>query len=88
MSEPLIYTTKGNVPISSLTLKHFWEDGLELEVKPTFGNDGLSLSVEKNGQMTYVEEYYDKETNELVKRNVAVYRFKGLDLASDAGQLG
>lgn len=27
--EPLIYTTKGNVPVASLTYKHEWQDSSE-----------------------------------------------------------
>jgi hypothetical protein len=26
MTEPLIYTTKGNLPVNSLTYSHRWED--------------------------------------------------------------
>jgi type II secretory pathway component GspD/PulD (secretin) len=86
--DPLIYTTHGNVPLSTLDYKHYWEDGLILNVKPAINNGQMSLAIEKDGQMAFVEEYTDKITGELVKRNVALYRFKGLSLAPDAGQLG
>ncbi len=84
---PLIYTKNGNVPIADLEYKHFWEDNLELKVKPKNENGGMSLSIEKDGQIAHIEEYYDKVTGDLVKRSVAIYRFKGLDLASDKGNM-
>lgn len=83
ITEPLIYTNKGNVPLSSLDLKYYWEDGLALVVKPSSVQGVMQLSIEKDGQITYIEEYYLKGTDELVKRNVAIYRFKGLDVAAD-----
>jgi hypothetical protein len=85
--EPLIYTTKGNIPISQLDYVHYWEDALTLKVVPSVANGQMSLSIEKDGQMTFIEEYYEKTTQELVKRNVAVYRFKGQSIASEQGNL-
>ena len=81
--EPLIYTTKGNLPVSQLRFKHYWEDRLHLNVVPVSTDNGMSLSVEKDGEIAYIEEYYLPDTDELVKRSVAIYRFKGLDMASD-----
>ena len=86
--EPLIYTTKGNVPISSLNYKHYWEDGLELVVSPKKSEKGMGIDIEKDGYMSFIEEYSDKETGEIVKRNVAIYRYKGLDLGSGSGGFG
>ncbi|MDD5084206.1 MAG: hypothetical protein PHT88_04765 [Candidatus Moranbacteria bacterium] len=85
--EPLIFTLNGNVPLSSLDYRHFWEDGLVLNAKPTLDGGQMTLAIEKDGQMAFVEEYTDKQTGELVKRSVAIYRFKGLSLGADAGQL-
>lgn len=86
-SVPLIYTTKGNVPITDLDYKHFWEDGLTLSVLPETREGNMSLGIKKGGQITHIEEYCDKQSGEVVKRNVAVYLFNGMNVASEQGEL-
>jgi hypothetical protein len=77
--EPLIYTSIGNVPISTLERKEFWQDNISFELKDN--------KINKKGTIAYIEEYHDKATGEVVKRSVAVYTFDGLELGAALGNL-
>ena len=77
--EPLIYTSIGNVPISTLDRKEYWQDGIGIELKDN--------ALTKKGTIAYIEEYTDKATQEVVKRSVAVYTFDGLELGAALGKL-
>lgn len=87
MTEPLIYTSKGNVPIASLNYEHYFEDHLDIKVSFTFNNGTLVPATDKDGGMVFVERYYDKETHELVKESRHIYKFKGIETNPVTGEM-
>ena len=87
MTEPLIYTSKGNVPIDTLDYEHYFEDHLDIKVAFTFNDGALAPIIDKDGGMVFVEKYYDKETHELVKESRHIYKFKGLETNPAAGEM-
>lgn len=86
--EPLIYTTKGNVPLTTLDYEHGFEDHQQLSVSLTLDDGKVVPIFDKDGYMVFFERYYDKATKELVKENRHIYRFKGLPVGLDTGQIG
>lgn len=64
MTEPLIYTKRGNEPVSGLKWSHKWQFG-PLE-------NGFPVWI------SFVEEWADKETGEVVKSGGGVYSSKGV----------
>ena len=84
--EPLIYTSKGNLPIKDLEYRHYWQDEQELAISLSFDKDNnLIPSVDKSGYLNFIEEYWLDD--ECVKRSVNVYQFKGLEMAGEQGNL-
>ena len=90
MSEtPLIYTAKGNIPTDELDLKVTWEDNLTLEAKLQDDGEGnMMVAITKGGDITMIEEYFDKQTGECVKRSAHVHLFQGFGAAIEAGEIG
>ena len=86
--EPVIYTSLGNVPVSTLDYKVSWEDKQTLSAKLVTSDKGIQVAVDRGGEITMVEEYFDKYTKECVKRSVHTHLFKGLDAESDSGNVG
>ncbi len=84
---PLIYTTLGNVPASSLDYKVTWVDNSEIKQEVRYIDGAMQVAADKEGSITMLEEYFDKETGECVKSSPHVYMFRGLDTASEQGAL-
>lgn len=85
--KPLIYTTMGNVPESSLNYTQEWEDHIIHDISLLFDGSIFKPKVKKDGHMLFIERYHDKETGELVKENRHVCLLGGLELKNDQGML-
>ncbi len=88
MTEPLIFTTKGNVPESSLNYTQEWEDHILCEVTLVVEDGQLKPVINKSGYLVFKEFYHDKETNELVKENRHICLMKGQNYDAKQGQIG
>lgn len=54
--EPLIYTSKGNVPISSVTLQHAWRVTPEAIVYREFYTDNTTGEIVKDSTAVYIPQ--------------------------------
>ena len=91
---PLVYTSKGNLPVASLLYKTSLIDHQVLNIKLEIVEGKIIPVADKDGHMEFVEEYYtgsEEDYNEglaeLVKRNVHILRFKGLDMRNEQGNV-
>ena len=88
---PMIYVEKGgircHVPMDTLEQKVYWQDNVGIKMTPKNENGAMVVLYEKDGEMVFIEEWYDKETGERVKRNAHVLNFKKLDLFPETGGL-
>ena len=71
-NEPLIWTTKGNLPESELDYTQAWENHIGADVSLHMKEGALVPAVKHTGYITFVETYKLKGTDEVVKQNVHV----------------
>lgn len=75
MSEPMIFTKRGNEPMAGLRWGHRWEFGeRDASGFPRF--------------VQFIEEWFDKETGELVKSGGGVYSSAGVTADGVAAPIG
>jgi aminopeptidase-like protein len=87
-NEVLIYTTKGNVPESTLNYTQEWEDHIDCEITLVVEDGQFKPVVNKTGYMIFKEFYHDKETNELVKENRHICLMRGQKADNEQGSFG
>lgn len=80
--EPLIYTSKGNIPVSELIREEIWdESGLSVKILPVMKDGSLTFNAKLSGYITCSPTYYineNGEKGELVRNDVYVYHM-GID---------
>lgn len=87
MTEPLIFTTLGNVPASTLEYRVSWIDNSDIQQSIQTIGGVMHVAAENEGSITMLEEYFDIATGDCVKSSPHVYLFKGIDADSQQGAI-
>lgn len=91
MSEPLIHTSQGNLPVSDLILEVEWENALGAKVIPEMVDGKLGFSAQLVGNIVCKPSYYvkrqDGSRGDLVRSDAYVFH-TGLGAEASQGGLG
>jgi hypothetical protein len=81
MSKPLVFTTKGNMPIDLLDYSQEWEDNIGCDISLAMENGHLVPKVQKTGHIVFKEFYRLKETGEIVRQDAHVCAMQAPEFA-------
>jgi hypothetical protein len=86
--EPIIYTTKGNIPESTLDYSTNWDIQKTYQCTLIQDADGaLRPIISEKGSITFSEIYRDKETGEIVKQSKHVKLLDGSEGETQQGNI-
>ena len=71
-NEPLIWTTKGNLPESELDYSQEWQNHIGADVSLHMKDGALIPTITHTGYIVFVETYKLKSTGEVVKQSTHV----------------